>query len=60
MDFTDWTCQQLWDFIEDPSNSTLDRTSARSAWDDSCAAEYPGATPQSGGGNHTWPPPHGN
>lgn len=59
MDFSEFTCQQLWDFIEDPANSPIDRASALAVWNGRCAAEYPGYTPQSGGGRMGGLPPHG-
>lgn len=57
MDFTDWTCEQLYNFIEDPNNDALDRTAALALWQSSpCATEYPGVHPQSGGGGSGLPP----
>lgn len=60
MDFTGWTCEQLWDFIENPENDALDRSSALSAWGSTtCGVDHPGASPASGGGRVGGLPPHG-
>ncbi len=53
MDPQDMTCQQLWDYIQDPNTGPLDKASAIAIWNSRCAETF-GPWPSSGG---TQPPP---
>lgn len=55
MDFTGYTCEQLLAFINDPTNSALDRASAQSVYDSQCGT---GTGPGDQSGNNSPKPPH--
>ncbi len=54
MDFDSMSCAEIWDFIQDPANSPIDKASAIGVWNSRCAEEHGGPWPTSGG---TQPPP---
>ena len=58
MDFTGWSAEDTYNFIEDASNSPIDRTAALQYWNANFSTEYSWVTPTSGGGGHGLPP-HG-